>query len=41
MIGRCEIVARFLRFTFYDAQALRAGATIAVLGGLRAERRVA
>src|SRR5688572_20915542 len=32
-VGACEIVARFLRCTSYDAHGLRAGATIAVLGG--------
>jgi hypothetical protein len=39
MIGECEIVARSFRFRCQDARGLRAGATIAVLGGLRAERR--
>ena len=34
---QCVMMARTLHRTFYDAQALRAGAIIAVLGGLRAE----
>jgi hypothetical protein len=38
MIGPCEIVARSFRVTCQDAHGLRAGATIAVLGGRCAER---
>lgn len=36
-LAACEMVARSFRCTPYDAQALRAGATIAVLGGFCAE----
>jgi hypothetical protein len=39
MIEACEIVARSFRITCQDARGLRAGATIAVLGGLCAERK--
>jgi hypothetical protein len=38
MIGACEIVARSFRFKCQDALGLRAGATIAVLGGRCAEK---
>jgi hypothetical protein len=39
MIGPCLIVAGSFRMTCQDALGLRAGATIAVLGGRCAERR--
>jgi hypothetical protein len=39
MIGPCLMVAGSFRVTCQDARGLRAGATIAVLGGLRAERK--
>jgi hypothetical protein len=37
MIGACLMVAGSFRSTCQDARGLRAGATIAVLGGRRAE----